>query len=147
MIIIMTVVIAAVAVILLQEASNISVKLSIRSLRNMTGQRAEFWKGREEGYLQLLRGLAEIMGEYESVPAGEHRDMYDDMLQDILKNNTNFVRMFSIWKPNAIDGMDSRYIGRPGSTATEQYAMTPGAGIQGRLWLHPTSSLMKLRLI
>ncbi|WP_461251914.1 methyl-accepting chemotaxis protein, partial [Treponema sp. R8-4-B8] len=39
---------------------------------------------------------------------------------------TNFVRIFSIWKPNALDGMDSRYIGRPGSTATGQYAMTWG---------------------
>jgi methyl-accepting chemotaxis protein len=36
------------------------------------------------------------------------------------------VRIFSIWKPNAIDGMDDRYIGRPGSTDTGQYAMTWG---------------------
>jgi methyl-accepting chemotaxis protein len=48
------------------------------------------------------------------------------MLKAILNNNPNFTRIFSIWKPNAMDGMDSLYIGRPGSTPTGQYAMTWG---------------------
>jgi methyl-accepting chemotaxis protein len=48
------------------------------------------------------------------------------MLKATLNNNPNFARIFSIWKPNAMDGMDSRYIGRPGSTPTGQYAMTWG---------------------
>jgi len=125
-IIIMTVVISGVAILLLKHSTDISVRLSIRSLKNLTEQRAQFWKGREDGYLQMLRGIANIMGQYESMPADERRDRYDEILRATLADNESFVRIFSIWKPNALDGMDARFIGRVGSTATGQYAMTWG---------------------
>ena len=32
--------------------------------------------------------------------------------------------LYSIWKPNAVDGMDSRFIGRAGSSPTGQYALS-----------------------
>jgi methyl-accepting chemotaxis protein len=66
------------------------------------------------------------MGEYEKIRPAERRDLYDNMLLASLNNNPRFARIFSIWKPNAMDGMDARYIGRPGSTPTGQYAMTYG---------------------
>ncbi|MDR2597988.1 MAG: methyl-accepting chemotaxis protein, partial [Treponema sp.] len=125
-IIIMMVSIAGVAVILLLRASAISTDLSIKSLTNFAESRANYWDGREDGYLQMLRALANVMAQYESKRAEERRDDYDEMLLDTLVANTNFVRIFSIWKPNALDGMDARFIGRPGSTATGQYAMTWG---------------------
>jgi methyl-accepting chemotaxis protein len=64
------------------------------------------------------------MANYEDIPAEQRRDRFDDMLHDALAAETSWMRVYSIWKPNAIDGMDSRYIGRQGSTATGQYAMT-----------------------
>jgi len=125
-IIIMTIAISGVAVLLLRHSTNISVNLSLRSLKNLAEQRAQFWKGREDGYLQMLRGVANIMSRYESMPAEERRDRYDEILKATLVDNESFVRIFSIWKPNALDGMDAFYIGRVGSTATGQYAMTWG---------------------
>jgi methyl-accepting chemotaxis protein len=125
-IIIMTVVISGVAALLLRHSTDISVNLSLRSMKNLTEQRAQFWKGREDGYLQMLRGVANIMGQYESMPADERRDRYDEILRATLADNESFVRIFSIWKPNALDGMDAHYISRAGSTETGQYAMTWG---------------------
>jgi len=122
----MAISIMVVAMILLRQASSMSVELSERSLRNLTTARANYWKGREDGHLELLRGLADVMGEFESLPAQDRRDQYDHILRATLENSPDFVRIFSIWKPNVLDGMDSRYIGRPGSTATGQYAMTYG---------------------
>jgi hypothetical protein len=49
-----------------------------------------------------------------------------ELIQATLNKNTNFVRIFSTWKPNAMNGMHSRYIGCPGLTKTRQYAMTLG---------------------
>jgi methyl-accepting chemotaxis protein len=125
-IIIMTIAITGVAVLLLRQASETSVNLSVHALKNLAEKQAQYWKGREDGYLQMLRGLANVMGEYESMPVEQRRDTYDGMLRATLDKNANFVRVFSIWKPDALDGMDSRYIGRQGSTATGQYAMTWG---------------------
>jgi len=107
MIAIMVLAMTGIAVILLRQASKISVDLSERSLRNMALARANFWKGREDGHLQILRGLASIMGQYEPMPVDERRNRYDEMLLATLVNNTNFIRIFSIWKPNVLDGMDS----------------------------------------
>jgi len=123
---IVAVIVTTVAVVLLQQASGISMNLSIRSLEYLAKEQATYWDGREDGYIKQLTGIADIMGEYETIPAQDRRDQYDNMLRATLNNNSNFARIFSIWKPNAIDGMDSRYIGRPGSTPTGQYAMTWG---------------------
>jgi methyl-accepting chemotaxis protein len=89
---------------------------------NMAVARANFWKGREEGFLQMMRGLADAMGQYENLPVENRRYRYDEILFSCIENNEDFIRVFTVWKPNAIDGMDARMIDRPGSTRTGQYA-------------------------
>jgi methyl-accepting chemotaxis protein len=126
MIAIVVVVAGGLALIQLQTASKIATDLSIHGLQNLAKQQASYWQGRENGYIKQLVGIADIMGEYEKIRPEERRDYYDNMLLAILNNNPRFARVFSIWKPNAMDGMDARYIGRPGSSPTGQYAMTLG---------------------
>jgi len=126
MIAIVAVVAGVLTLIQLRTASQISMDLSIHGLKNLAEQQASYWQGRENGYIKQLTGIADIMGEYEKIRPEERRDMYDNMLLAVLNNNPGFARVFSIWKPNAMDGMDARYIGRPGSTTTGQYAMTFG---------------------
>jgi methyl-accepting chemotaxis protein len=63
------------------------------------------------------------MGDFESVEPEERRDKYDDMLRSALEEESHMVVLYTIWRPNALDGMDDLYIGRPGSTQTGQYAM------------------------
>jgi methyl-accepting chemotaxis protein len=115
-------IVLVVAFLLLERASAISLELSKRSLRNMAVARANFWKGREDGFLQMLKGLADAMGQYENLPLENRRNRYDEILYSSIANNDDLIRIFTVWKPNAIDGMDARMIGRPGSTATGQYA-------------------------
>jgi len=124
MIAIVVVVAGGLTVIQLQQASDISMDLSVRGLKYLAQQQATYWQGREETYLNKLDGIADIMGEYETLPVEDRRNTYDNMLLATLNNNPNFVSIFSVWKPNAMDGMDALYIGRPGSTRTGQYAMT-----------------------
>jgi methyl-accepting chemotaxis protein len=126
MIAIVVVVAGGLTLIQLQRASAIAMDLSIHGLQNLAKQQASYWQGRENGYINQLTGIANIMGEYEKIRPEERRDYFDNMLLAILNNNTRFARVFSIWKPNAMDGMDARYIGRPGSSPTGQYAMTLG---------------------
>ena len=120
---IMAVVVTGVAALLLRQASGISMDLSVRSLENLAGRQAEFWKGREDGYLRSLETLAAIMAEYETMPPEERRDHFDDILRAVLIKETNWLRISTVWKPNAVDGMDRRFIGRTGSSPTGQYAM------------------------
>ena len=64
------------------------------------------------------------MDDYDLIPANQRRDRYDDMLHSALRSEPNMITIYTIWKPNALDGMDSSFIGRTGSSPTGQYAMT-----------------------
>jgi len=121
---IMAVVVTIITSVLLHRTSYISLDLNMKSLEYLAGQQAAFWKGREDGYIRVLHTLADVMSDYESLPRGERRNRYDDMLESALESEQNMVSLYTVWKPGAIDGMDERYIGRVGSSPTGQYAIT-----------------------
>ena len=121
---IMAFVLTGIATLLVHEMSNISRDLSIQNIRSLAEEQTAFWKGREEGHLQMLRTLADIMAKYEDVPAETRRNLYDDMLQGVIAANPSIINLYTVWKPNAIDGMDDKYINRTGSTPSGQYAIT-----------------------
>jgi methyl-accepting chemotaxis protein len=120
---IVAVMVAVITILLLRQASGISYYLNIRSLGHLTSQRAEFWKGQEDGNIRTLHTLAKIMGDFESIKTAERRDRYDDMLRSTLEAEQYMAALYTVWKPNAIDGMDSLNIGRTGSSSTGLYAM------------------------
>jgi methyl-accepting chemotaxis protein len=121
-IIITAVVVTGITILLLRQTSGISYYLSIRSLGNLTSQRVEFWKGQEEGHVRTLHTLANLMGDYENIKAAERRDLYDDMLRSALQAEPQMAALYTVWKPNVIDEMDSLNIGRTGSSPSGQYA-------------------------
>jgi methyl-accepting chemotaxis protein len=120
---ILAVVVATVAVVLLNQSSSMAVGLNVDCVEFLAGQRAQYWQGKENERLQLLRVIADIMAGYERVPAETRRDEFETIISDVLERNPDFITIYSIWKPNAVDGMDPRYIGRPGSTPTGQFAV------------------------
>jgi len=119
---IIAVVLIVVAVVLLRQASDTSVKLSKRSIENLAGQRAAYWQGREDGLFRVARTLANIFGDFEDDPVDRRRDMYNSMMQSVARAETTIFQVYCVWKPNAVDGMDARFAGRPGNTETGQYA-------------------------
>jgi len=126
MISIVVVVAVSIAIIQLNQASSISMDLSRRSITNLAKQRATYWEGRLDGYLQVLRSLSDVMNYYENVPVADRRSEYESVMNSVFEDMPDFVRMFTVWKPDAIDGMDARNIGRVGSTETGQFAYALG---------------------
>jgi hypothetical protein len=70
-IVIVVVVAGGLAVILLRQASGISMNMSIGRMAYLNDQQATYWEGRENVNIKVLNSLANLMGDYESVPAGE----------------------------------------------------------------------------
>jgi len=120
---IMAAVVAGITSLLLWQASKNTLQLSLRSQEHLANSRAEFWKGREEGFLRALTTLANVMGDFETVKPEERRDKYDELLKSALGEEPLMITLYTVWKPNAIDGMDKKYINRTGSSPTGQYAM------------------------
>jgi len=120
---ILTVVVAGVSVLLLNRASNISVDLNRDVMKFLSGEQAEYWKGRRDAHLRMISTLADIMADYSRIPVVERRDTFDRMLQGTLTAQPNIQQIYTVWLPNAVDGIDEQMTGRPGSTPTGQYAI------------------------
>ena len=116
----------SITVILLNRASKVILQKSLEGIGFLSDVQAMYWEGREQRYFEVIRTVAAIMGDFENTPANERRDHFDDVLLSVIEDQPNFMRVAAIFKPNALDGLDSRSIGRPGSTPTGQYAMTWG---------------------
>jgi methyl-accepting chemotaxis protein len=110
--------------ILLHRTSWINLDLNMRNVEYLASQQAEFWKGKGDAYIRALRTLADVMSYYDTLPKQERRDRYDKMLKSVLESSEpDMVSLYMVWKSNAIDGMDERYIGRVGSNPSGQYAI------------------------
>ncbi|MDR2500008.1 MAG: methyl-accepting chemotaxis protein [Treponema sp.] len=133
-------VVAGLSITLLRRASAAITALSIESATRLAARQAEYWKGREEGHIRMLRTLANIMSDYELLPGEQRRSTYNNMLYGTLTSETNLISVYTVWKPNAIDGMDERYAGVDGQTARGQYAMNY-AREGGRLTFRTTTDV------
>ncbi|MDR2246184.1 MAG: methyl-accepting chemotaxis protein [Treponema sp.] len=113
--------VAGVSIILLIRARALQTEAAFSNLEELTGRYSIMMQNQYENYLSVAKVLAEIMIFFEEVPAAERRTRYDNIILSIMESNPNFVGMFSIWKPNAIDGRDADFIGDPGADATGRY--------------------------
>jgi methyl-accepting chemotaxis protein len=123
MIAIMVIGAGGIALIQLNRATAITMSLAKQKTMYLARQRAQYWDGRIDGYIKVLEALSEVMSFYESVDPAARRSQYENIVLSVFQNTPEFVRMFTIWKPNAIDGMDSRYIGQVGASPTGQFAL------------------------
>jgi methyl-accepting chemotaxis protein len=121
---IMAVVVTGISFLLLYQASAISTELSLEAIFHLAQREAKYWEGREDKRMQMLNTLAHLMADYEGYPVEIRRINFDNVLFSTLKQEADILELYTIWKPNAIDGMDNQFIGQPGSTSTGQYAIS-----------------------
>jgi hypothetical protein len=69
----------------------------------------------------VAKTLADIMNSYRNVEVFERRDWYNTMIWSIMQANPNFMGIFTLWKPNALDGFDADYANTPGTDSTGRY--------------------------
>jgi len=122
MIAIVVAIAGGIAVIQLQRASGMAETLAKEKLAYLTRVRAMYWEGRLDGYMKTLHTMADVFSYFENITPEDRRSQYGEVMRSVFEEQPDFVRMFTVWKPNALDGMDSRYIGRPGTTETGQVA-------------------------
>jgi len=119
---ILVVLVAVLSILMLSRSSNIAIDLNLKVIEYLSGEQAEFWKGRQDARFSMLNSIAEIMGDYQEITLEERRDFFDEILKGIMTSRPEYLLLYTIWKPNAVDGLDAQMINRAGSTATGQYA-------------------------
>ena len=59
-------------------------------------------------YVQTVKVLAQIFGEYGTLLPEQRRPLFDDMMLSLMNQNENFTGIWTAWLPNILDGMDDR---------------------------------------
>ncbi|MCL2264677.1 MAG: methyl-accepting chemotaxis protein [Treponema sp.] len=117
-------VVTGIIVILLNRATDITINLSKRSIQYLADNQSTYWKARQDSRLLILKVLADIMSGYEEIEPELRRDRFDSMLYGTITSQPDILQIYTVWKPNAIDGMDAEFTNRPGSSPAGQYATT-----------------------
>jgi len=121
---ILIVVVATISIILLNSSSEIAIKLNRDVIHLIADKEATFWEGRQNARFTMLGTLENIFSQYERFAAGERRDRFDEMMLSVMEANPEYLQIYTVWRPNALDGLDAQMIGRTGSGPTGQYAMS-----------------------
>ena len=119
---IVAVILVTVALILLQRSAGLTIGLNKDAISYLGSWRATYWENREDQRLQTLRVMAAQMADYEALSVETRRDEYERMMRSVLESNDQIITIYTIWKPNSIDGRDAANINRPTSSPTGQFA-------------------------
>ncbi len=65
--------------------------------------------------------LQSAMEKFESLPAENRRPYFDAVLKKTLEDNPSFVDAYTVWEPNALDGMDAQYVNTPNHDQTGRF--------------------------
>ncbi len=90
----------------------------------MAGQYGNYTRAELEKYLDASRTLAQAFSRFESIPEASRRQVYMDMLKQVLRDNQDFLSVWTIWEPNTIDRLDAQNIMAPGATRIGNFSPT-----------------------
>ena len=121
---VMVMVVVTLSILMLSNASKIVIELNEDLIEYLSGEWASFWKGRQDARFSMLNTIAEVMADYQDIDADDRRTVYNSMIKGVMEARSEYLLVYTIWKPNVLDGMDAQMIGRTGSTATGQYAVS-----------------------
>lgn len=74
--------------------------------------------------------------------ASPERDDTNAMLREVLKENPNFIGVWTCWEPNAFDGRDSAFVNTPGHDETGRFIPYWNRG-SGKIILEPLMDYTK----
>jgi len=113
--------IAIVITFLLIRAATLQRETTEESLVNLVGITASEVQSNYVAYYNIVHTASQVMKNYKNIEVEFRRSFIDKLLLEILESNTNLMSIFTVWKPNELDGMDEFYINTPGTDYTGQF--------------------------
>ena len=106
---------------MLYSAQKQITALTSDKLNNLAGNEATklgLWL--ESGF-SVARSLAQSMEAYESIAVEERRFFYNTLLEHQARENPEIAAVWTVWEPDALDGLDARYVNTPGTDETGRF--------------------------
>lgn len=106
------------------ESRKASLEYTRATSTALAGQYGNYTRSELEIYLDASRTLAQVLSQFESIPEASRRQVYMDMLKHVLRDNADFLSVWTIWEPYTIDRLDGQYKMAPGSTRIGNFSPT-----------------------
>jgi methyl-accepting chemotaxis protein len=119
------------------EASRTVRAAAIEDARKQAQVIANQSRLRLEGAMTVARTLANAFGGM--VAGGGHGDraVTDTILRETLKVNPDLLGVWTVWEPNAFDGKDAEYRGKPGHDESGRYVPYWNRNEKGEMAVEP----------
>ncbi|MDR1950087.1 MAG: methyl-accepting chemotaxis protein, partial [Spirochaetaceae bacterium] len=114
------VLIAAIAVVVLLRASTLQKDAAIENMTSMSASIAKEISGLSDTCIYMLTATS-LLTCYGNVPAETRRTGLQGALYMLVAAVPQFISAYTIWQPDAFDGLDAAYAGTPGATETGQF--------------------------
>ncbi|MDR1836751.1 MAG: methyl-accepting chemotaxis protein, partial [Treponema sp.] len=122
-IIIVVVIVVAIALVLLQRSSSMTIGLNTDALKYIGDGQANYWAQRQIGRLNRLDAVSDVFADFRNIEVTNRRAQFDSILEATLDANPDMTNVYTVWKANALDGMDAQYVGAVGSGPAGQFGL------------------------
>ena len=106
--------------ILTQQASVMQRASTLTYAEELARNQASQTQGRLEGALDGARAVAFALKGYKTTGKAD-RATADAMIKSVLDGHPDFLAIATAWEPNAFDGKDAEFVGKPNHDATGRY--------------------------
>jgi len=125
----------ATVAVLTRQASGMQADYAELYAEELARREAAAVQARIEEAVVAARAVAGAMGQMASAGRAD-RGQADLILRGVLDKHANFLGVWSGWEPNAFDGRDAEFVGRPGHDGTGRYVPYWNRGA-GQLQVEP----------
>jgi methyl-accepting chemotaxis protein len=101
---------ASIGVLVLVRVADNSEEQAVDYMESMSGEYALVAKSIIEGQLKQVFSTANVMSSFESIPPERRRTVAIDYLFALLEKNPDALAVWTLWEPDALDGLDARYV-------------------------------------
>jgi methyl-accepting chemotaxis protein len=88
---------------------------------NLAGKKAEEIEKWFDTYMDTARTTAQFFEQYQRIPIVQRREFFDMMVRTVVEANIEIAAVATCWEPNALDGLDSRYVNTPGTDESGRF--------------------------
>jgi len=107
--------------VLLVQASALQRETAEESVINLAGLTANEVQSYYFTYFDIARTVSQAIQGYSSIELDRRRSFINDIMLEILASNQILLNIYTVWKPNALDGMDAFYANTPYTDETGQF--------------------------
>jgi len=109
------------ALVLLFRARYLQTEAAKENLLHLSGSYAKEIQLQFETYYDIVQTLAVVFNSYEDFSRDDRRIRFNETMWSVIVSYPRLVGVYSVWKPNVLDGRDSNYVNSPGSDASGNY--------------------------